>query len=336
MRTIRFWWVVVLIGLFGAPAGAWQSGQATGQVTRYDATDLPGSDLDDLVGRARSFDDCAQRCMADDRCGAFTFNLNSGNCIPKSSGGSPQRNARAVSGIVSRTAPPDYDRGNVRGVTRYDATDFPGNDLPDMTGGARSYEDCAQRCLGDGRCGQFTFNLNNGNCIPKASGSTLSERNEGAISGVVDRASVRPPPGRLPVTRYDATDFPQYDIDDMVGRARSYEDCARRCLGDGRCAAFTFNLNNGACIPKSGYGPPSRNSRAVSGVVDRGGADRERPPRPGYGGGGGVNACSVGGTARCSGCSASCGPNQRPVCNAPLQSPTGFCLREAECRCASN
>ena len=328
MRTIRFWWVAVLIGLIGAPAWAWQSEQ----VTRYDATDLPGNDLDDMVGRARSFDDCAQRCMADGRCGAFTFNLNSGNCIPKSSGGSPQRNARAVSGIVSRAAQPDRDRGNVRGVTRYDATDFPGNDLPDMTGGARSYEDCAQRCLGDGRCGQFTFNLNNGNCIPKAPGSTLSERNEGAVSGVVDRAAVRPPPGRLPVTRYDATDFPQNDIDDMVGRARSYEDCARRCLGDGRCAAFTFNLNNGACIPKSSYGAPARNSRAVSGVVNRDGADRERPPRPGYGG---VNACSVGGSDRCAGCSASCGPTQRPVCNAPLESPTGACLRAAECRCAN-
>ncbi len=330
MRTIRIWCVVLLIGLFGAPAWAWQPGQ----VTRYDATDLPGNDIDGMAGRARSFDDCAERCMADGRCGAFTFNLNSGNCIPKSSGGSPQRNPRAVSGIVSRAAAPGYDSGGLRGVNRYDATDFPGNDLEDMVGRARSYEDCAQRCIGDGRCGQFTFNLNTGNCIPKAPGSTLNERNDRAVSGVVDRSAVSQPTERgLPVTRYSATDFPQNDLDDLVGGARSYEDCARRCLGDDRCAAFTFNLNNGACIPKSSYGAPARNERAVSGVVHREGPERDRPyPKPGYGG---VNTCSVGGTRRCPGCSTSCGPTQRTVCNAPLESPTGFCLREAECRCAS-
>jgi len=326
MRTIRGMGAALIIGLFGAHAWAWQPAQ----VTRYDETDFPGNDIGDMVGRARSFDDCAQRCMADGRCGAFTYNLNDRNCIPKSSGESPQRNVRAVSGVVSRS--PGYGGGNVRGVTRYDATDFPGNDIGEMVGGARSYEDCAQRCLADGRCGAFTFNLNNGNCIPKGSAG-VAERNDRAVSGVLARGGgggFRPGP-ELPVTRYDATDFPENDIDDMVGGARSFDDCARRCLADGRCAAFTFNLNNGNCIPKGAAGAAQRNDRAVSGVVNRGGGR----PYPGAGGGA-SSSCSVGGTGRCAGCSTACAPSQQPVCSAPIVSPSGFCLREAECRCATN
>ena len=331
MRAIRWVWAALLIGAFGSPqVQAWQPAQ----LTRYDATDFPGNDIDDLVGQARSFDDCAQRCIADGRCGAFTFNLNNRTCIPKSSGESPQRNARATSGVVSR-AGPGYGGGNVRGVDRLDATDLPGNDIDGLVGGARSFEDCAQRCLADGRCGAFTFNLNNGNCIPK-SGAGASERNDRAVSGVLSRGAGgghRPGPEWLPVTRYDATDFPQNDIGDMAGSARSYEDCARRCLSDGRCAAFTFNLNNSACIPKSGAGAPQRNDRAVSGVVNR--AAEAGRPYPGAGAEA-SSACSVGGTRRCPGCSITCAGSQRPMCSAPVESPGGLCLREAECRCASN
>ena len=327
MRAIRWVGAALLIGLCSGPAGAWQ----VAQVTRYDATDFPGNDIGDMVGRARSFDDCAQRCTADARCGAFTFNLNDGNCIPKSAGESAQRNARAVSGIIARAAP-GYGGGNVRGVTRLEATDLPGNDLDGAAGGARSYDDCAQRCLADGRCGAFTFNLNHGNCIPK-SGAGTQERNDRAVSGVLNRGEgggYRPGP-ELPVTRYDATDLPEGDISDLMGRARSYDDCARRCLGDGRCAAFTFNLNTGNCIPKERFAPPQRNDRAVSGIVNRG-ADR---PYPGAGAAAPSN-CNVGSTRRCSGCSVSCGPLQRPLCIAPVESPGGACLREAECRCESN
>jgi len=216
-------------------------------------------------------------------------------------------------------------------VMRHDNTDFPGNDLQDMIGRARSFDDCAQRCLADGRCGAFTFNLNNGNCIPKSSAGA-PERNDRAVSGVLQRSAIgaiRPGP-ELPVTRYDATDFPQNDIGDLVTSARSFDECARRCLADGRCSAFTFNLNNGACIPKSAAGAPQRNERAVSGVVSR--ASEERP----YPGATATISCSVEGTRRCPGCSAACSVSQQPVCSAPVESPGGFCLRAAECRCASD
>lgn len=273
MRGWRLIWVAFGLACCMGPAAA--------QVVRYDGTDMPGNDLGDLTGRARSYDDCAQRCLTDGRCAAFTYNLNNRVCYPKSSGSAPQRNARAVSGLVDRTAlryRGGAGRGDVRGVTRRNATDAPGNDLQDMIGQARSYEDCAQRCLADGRCGAFTFNLDNGVCYPKAFAGPL-QHNDRAVSGLLDR-SRGPGPGRpfeggpgpgpdAWATRYDATDFPGNDLPDAIGAARSYEDCAQRCAADGRCGAFTFNQNNGVCYPKSSAGASQRNDRAVSGVVRR-------------------------------------------------------------------
>ena len=323
MRAIRWVWVLLLVGLCGAPVTA-QYGPPGG-VTRYDATDFPGNDIDGTAGPARSFEDCAQRCMADGRCGAFTFNLNNGNCIPKSSAGGQERNDRAVSGVVSR-AGPGFGGGNVRGVTRYDQTDFPGNDIEGMVGRARSFDDCAQRCLADGRCGAFTFNLNDGNCIPKSSAGA-QERNGRAVSGVLNRGGGgggRPGAG-LPVERLEQTDLPGNDLEGMVGRARSFDDCAQRCLSDGRCGAFTFNLNDGNCIPKSVAGNAERNYRAASGIVNRGGG--------GYPGGA-PNACSATGAGGCPGCSVSCMPSQRPMCTAAVEGLGGSsCAREASCRC---
>jgi hypothetical protein len=42
------------------------------------------------------------------------------------------------------------------GVRLYPGTDFPGNDV--AKGVASSVDECAQLCLGDDRCGAFTFN----------------------------------------------------------------------------------------------------------------------------------------------------------------------------------
>lgn len=319
MRVWRSIWVALWFACLLGPAAA--------QVTRYDGTDMPGNDLDDLAGRARSYDDCAQRCLADGRCAAFTYNLNNRACYPKSSSGRPERNARAVSGVVSRAVAPVHRGSDMRGVDRHDATDIPGYDLQDLIGRARSYEDCAQRCLGDGRCAAFTFNLVNGACYPKASVSSL-QRNDGAVSGVIDRTGG--PSLQSSVTRYDATDFPRNDLPDASGGARSFEDCGRRCLADDRCAAFTYNLDNGACYPKSSAGTAYRNERAVSGIIDRDAAQRPHP-----GAGGSANGCSVGATQRCGGCSTACGPGQRPECSAPVEGPGGFCVREAACRCNS-
>ena len=216
-------------------------------------------------------------------------------------------------------------------VTRYDATDFPGNDLGDIVGRARSFDECAQRCLADGRCGAFTYNLSNRVCIPKSAAGD-ADRNPRAVSGVVMRREAGPGfgpgpgPGYGPgrgngITRYDATDLPNGDIDDLVGRARSYDDCARRCLADGRCNAFTFNLNNANCIPKSAAGEPQRNSRAVSGIVVRGGY------------GPGATSCSADGAGSCPGCSVTCQAPQRAVCAPAVEGEGGPCLRNSLCRC---
>lgn len=45
------------------------------------------------------------------------------------------------------------------------------------------------------------------------------------------------------------------------------------------------------------------------------------------------NACSVGGSAKCPGCSVSCEPGMRPVCKPGWEGVTSFCGRDAACTC---
>jgi hypothetical protein len=45
------------------------------------------------------------------------------------------------------------------------------------------------------------------------------------------------------------------------------------------------------------------------------------------------NACSVGGTAKCPGCSVSCEPGRAPVCSPPVEGFNVSCMRDASCRC---
>lgn len=45
------------------------------------------------------------------------------------------------------------------------------------------------------------------------------------------------------------------------------------------------------------------------------------------------NACSVGGSAKCPGCSVSCESGLRPVCRQAVEGVTSFCARDASCSC---
>lgn len=227
-------------------------------------------------------------------------------------------------------------------VIRYDQTDFVFNDLERTDG--KSFEDCANQCIADQRCVAFTLS-GAGSCYKKKTTGTL-QHNAMATSGFIASRGVPPqqvnrpaaPPTAMPmpgvggVTRYDATDFPGNDL--QASPARSYEDCAQRCVADGRCGAFTFNITNNNCIPKSGAGAPHRDDRAVSGVIDRAAAGAPIAANPGAVGT--PNACSVGGTGRCGGCSISCPAAQRPVCTTPIEGVGGTCQRDAWCRCAPN
>jgi hypothetical protein len=152
------------------------------------------------------------------------------------------------------------------------------------------------------------------------------------------------PPGAIPsnaVKMYPGTDFPGNDLGRGSMHADSPEACASLCLGDGRCGAFTFLIQENKCYLKAGPTTFDGSLVAVSGVI------QSRPPMaPGYGGGYAVypvqpmaptmaapTFCSIVGTPKCPGCSISCPPGRTPVCNQPVEGVTSFCARDASCKC---
>ncbi|MBS0321222.1 MAG: hypothetical protein JSR18_11820 [Proteobacteria bacterium] len=132
------------------------------------------------------------------------------------------------------------------------------------------------------------------------------------------------PPGA--VTRYDRADFPGNDLRDQP--AASFEQCAAVCLGSVDCNAFTFNDRLRNCYLKRGAGAPAYAGDASSGIVNRQGAPVGAAPPVAAGA-----SCSVGGTAKCPGCSVACGPNQRAVCDHAVEGVGSTCAKNTSCRC---
>jgi hypothetical protein len=145
----------------------------------------------------------------------------------------------------------------------------------------------------------------------------------------------RPPSGTGPVIRYEKTEFVGNDI----GRDTSatFDRCASVCLADPRCVAFSYGTA-GTCDKKSAVGNIKETMFATSGYLSARGAP---PPVPGYAApqapapAMAPNSCSVGGTAKCPGCSIACNPGERPVCTPPFDGFTSFCQRDASCSCTT-
>lgn len=135
------------------------------------------------------------------------------------------------------------------------------------------------------------------------------------------------PPGA--VVRYDNANFPDRDIRNQP--AASFEQCAAMCLGSSDCNAFTFAADQHRCYEKSGMSGTSPTNSASSGVVNRSGsaAGAPVPSAPTASG----PSCSVGGTAKCPGCSITCSPGQTPVCEHAVEGVTSTCARNTSCRC---
>lgn len=231
-------------------------------------------------------------------------------------------------------------------VVRYDRTDLVANDLPNGRVNARSFEDCAQKCLGDRKCVAVTYNTA-GSCYKK-SGVGQRQENASAISGVITArgvapelpqgaapgaampampgASPTPLPG-FPIDLYAATDLPGNDIGELIGRAGSVAECARRCVGDRRCTAFTYNNSTRNCVPKSSAAAGERNEVATSGLVV------QRPVTPEATTTAGSNSCSSAGTARCPACSITCDINKNALCLPTTEGANGVCDSRAACKC---
>jgi len=146
---------------------------------------------------------------------------------------------------------------------------------------------------------------------------------------------------------YAGTDFPGNDLVDVP--SGSPEECASRCLADGRCKAFTFSIPNRKCSLKWAASRFDGSLTAVSGVVE----SRPIIP-PGSGNGapgyypvapsqptvvhiGPPSSCSAMGDDVCSGCSVSCPAGQQAACTeGEVHRTSGFspvCWTRAKCEC---
>lgn len=103
--------------VMAAPPAAAQQAGGSRSIERLDATDLPGFDYDIL--RGVSLDDCANACIADGVCRAYTYNLKAGWCFLKSDVGAPKTFSGAASGRI-----------RVAAAARPAATPLP---LPDLS-----------------------------------------------------------------------------------------------------------------------------------------------------------------------------------------------------------
>jgi len=84
-----------------------------------------------------------------------------------------------------------------------------------------------------------------------------------ALPALAQQGSGPVPDRRIAVSR--DVDFPGNDLRSLFDT--SFEACARACLSDPRCGAFTFNGRSNACFPKSGATAPAAYAGALSALV---------------------------------------------------------------------
>lgn len=147
----------------------------------------------------------------------------------------------------------------------YLGLDLSGGDVASLRAGSLSV--CVEACVGRGpECRAFTFNTSPArgfdDCYLKGRGY-LPGPHKDAISGVRLVSSDAAPPvfrvagsamqtGLLP-----GVDLPGRDLSRAPLSVRSAEACQRACMGNNRCAAFTFIERLGHCWLKDSV-PPSR------------------------------------------------------------------------------
>jgi hypothetical protein len=172
---------------------------------------------------------------------------------------------------TSAAGAPQTSRG---AAAFYVGLDLSGGDLASLRAGSLSV--CVDACLRRGQeCRAFTFNTNPANgfddCYLKGRGY-LPGPYENAISGVRLASSEATPPvfrvagsalhgGLLP-----GIDFPGHDLSRAPLSVESAEVCQRACMGNDRCAAFTFIERLGHCWLKGSVPQSRHRAGMVSGV----------------------------------------------------------------------
>jgi uncharacterized protein len=196
MRSViakRYIWLCLplLVSLGGdksAFADAEFGGAKTPTTKRYLNVDALGNDkvwLKD-VG---SVEQCESLCLSDPLCAGYTYNITRKVCIPKASIGalSPSRDP-AVTGVISRTAPPQHNNEAGAEVVRHPNMDAPGGDR-NWIHAVGSLDACEGLCLADSGCAGYTYNFNRKVCITKAAIGPLSSSRDTATTGIVKHSN---------------------------------------------------------------------------------------------------------------------------------------------------
>lgn len=137
-------------------------------------------------------------------------------------------------------------------------------------------EACHSACVAEKECDAFTYVKSAHHCWLKRGTPPGPTPNNDTVSGVKKRA----PAGGGCVTLGGVTCEP--DTDRMgadyrrIEAAPSVEFCQEQCIGDAKCAAFTFVKSARHCWLKDGVPGASPNADTVSGVRLRGEAE---PPK---------------------------------------------------------
>ena len=165
----------------------------TSQIRWYPKLDAPGNDLggrDGWIRDATNADDCAQKCLADNNCVGFTYNIRRSVCIPKGRI-APLIRAEdaAITGvIIGRTELPTLPSARAR-VTQYPNMGAVGNDRGEQISGVNA-RDCKSICVADNGCAGYTYIRQSLTCIPKSFIGELSPSSQPSVTGIVESRNV--------------------------------------------------------------------------------------------------------------------------------------------------
>jgi PAN domain len=166
MRHWRCWFLcLALLSLLSAgasdPTGRWQD-----RITEEQGIDYRGGDYHSFT--ARSISACRSACRREDRCRAYSYNLETDTCYLKERIGSPESRRSTTSGIKEDLAA--WDLTEEKGV------DYRGGDYHSFR--TRSLSTCKSACARDDRCRAFTHNRKTDTCYLKNRAGAPSDRRE--------------------------------------------------------------------------------------------------------------------------------------------------------------
>ena len=146
-------------------------------------SDSPGNDYSTVENS--SFEDCAQKCDAQNQCNAFTYNQLHSECFLKLSvNRATMFYAFAITGVkLSPSMQPTAGAsGSGASFVMLSQTDSPGNDYSQLKD--RSVEECRSSCDANDECHAFTYNLARGECFLKRAANQWTNFYAWGITGI--------------------------------------------------------------------------------------------------------------------------------------------------------